>query len=473
MGAPKRGGGRPSGPKGLPPKVKAAPSTHFRVAKTKKGRRALDARAPKLEENEKKMLVLRGRKTSQVIKDSLSDLARLKGAPHVVRFARDNDVDPFGSGGGGGDTGAAKIKGGKRDRAASSASRAKGRAHAPGDGAGDLERLAARADCSLVLLGSHSKKRPHNLVLGRTHDGRMLDLAEFGVDPTTHRSIDALARDRSNLRKRATEAAEAAGLNADEAAARAAAVVPDVRPGVGHKPMFVFLGDGFEAGASGGGGGGGDGAAGSDAAAASAAALAALKSMLIDALRGREVRTVNLRGLDRVVVCASGGGVARLRCYGVRPAPPGASDDDAATDSDRNDPANDVVAALATVHGVSLCEIGPRLDLVPRRCRTAAAVDPALRRSAYDRPKLSGKARVKNAAHDPLLGRVGRVHLQAQEVDAIALSKPKGVKRERREAAAERAAARQDAPAREGGGRGGRGAVEMGEGDGVEMDDDS
>ena len=40
----------------------------------------------------------------------------------------------------------------------------------------ELEHLAQRADAGLFLLDSHSKKRPHNLVLGRLFSHRLLDL---------------------------------------------------------------------------------------------------------------------------------------------------------------------------------------------------------------------------------------------------------------------------------------------------------
>lgn len=71
-----------------------------------------------------------------------------------------------------------------------------------------LEFLCQKNDCSLFALGSHSKKRPNNLVLGRLHDGHILDMIEFGVDGY-------------------------APLEEVSAVTKA----------VGSKPMFVFLGD--------------------------------------------------------------------------------------------------------------------------------------------------------------------------------------------------------------------------------------
>lgn len=47
--------------------------------KTRRGKRALDKRAPKLVEDAKRALFLYGGSTSAVIKDVLSDLHKLKG----------------------------------------------------------------------------------------------------------------------------------------------------------------------------------------------------------------------------------------------------------------------------------------------------------------------------------------------------------------------------------------------------------
>ena len=44
-----------------------------------------------------------------------------------------------------------------------------------------LENQAVKYDCSLFAVGSHQKKRPDNLVLGRVFDGHVLDMFEVGV----------------------------------------------------------------------------------------------------------------------------------------------------------------------------------------------------------------------------------------------------------------------------------------------------
>ena len=54
----------------------------------------------------------------------------------------------------------------------------------PFEAGGDtnLEHFAQKTDSSLFVLGNHSKKRPHNIVLGRFFDHRLHDVLEFGVE---------------------------------------------------------------------------------------------------------------------------------------------------------------------------------------------------------------------------------------------------------------------------------------------------
>lgn len=111
--------------------------------KTRKGKVALLEREPKVIENIKNVLILEGRKTSATIKDLLKDISTFK-KPNCKSLTRNNDITPF-------------------------------------EDQNPLESLANRNDCHLFVFGSHSKKRPENLVVGRIYDNQILDMIEFGV----------------------------------------------------------------------------------------------------------------------------------------------------------------------------------------------------------------------------------------------------------------------------------------------------
>lgn len=45
-----------------------------------------------------------------------------------------------------------------------------------------LEFYCNRNNCPMFVMGSHSKKRPHNLVIGRMFDFHLYDALELGVE---------------------------------------------------------------------------------------------------------------------------------------------------------------------------------------------------------------------------------------------------------------------------------------------------
>ena len=51
----------------------------------------------------------------------------------------------------------------------------------PFEAVNSLEFLSQKNDCSLFMVGSHSKKRPNNLVMGRLFNYQILDMIELGV----------------------------------------------------------------------------------------------------------------------------------------------------------------------------------------------------------------------------------------------------------------------------------------------------
>lgn len=66
----------------------------------------------------------------------------------------------------------------------------------------------------LLQFGSHSKKRPDNLVIGRFYDHHVYDLVELGVE--NFRSLQSFSYDKK------------------------------IAPKMGSKPLIAFVGEGFE-----------------------------------------------------------------------------------------------------------------------------------------------------------------------------------------------------------------------------------
>jgi len=134
-------------------------SSFKRKAKSQKGKRFLDNRAPKLIENEKGCLFLKGPSTSDLITKLLRDLHKLKGVKSHM-FARRNMTRPF-------------------------------------EDASSMEFFSQQNDTSLFCYGSHSKKRNNNLVFGRLFNHMMLDMLE--VEASNYKSILESSGDRKTL----------------------------------------------------------------------------------------------------------------------------------------------------------------------------------------------------------------------------------------------------------------------------------
>lgn len=111
--------------------------------KTRKGKKILESKEPLLIENDKKTVILKGANTSGIINDVLTDIFKIR-RHNAVMTSKNNPFLPF-------------------------------------EEASGLCELLKKKDSSLFVFGSHNKKRPHNLVFGRTFDGQILDMIEFGV----------------------------------------------------------------------------------------------------------------------------------------------------------------------------------------------------------------------------------------------------------------------------------------------------
>ena len=126
-----------------------------------------------------------------------------------------------------------------------------------------VEFLCQKNDASLWVLGSHSKKRPHNLTFGRMYDGHVLDMLEFGLE--NYKSLQEFS---------------------------------GAQPVSGGKPCFYIAGDEQEW--------------------ASTPHLVTTKNFLVDFFRCQVVDKINMRGLDRCLTATLQDGKIYLRHYCVR-----------------------------------------------------------------------------------------------------------------------------------------------------------
>ena len=135
--------------------------------KTKRAERYLLKREPKVIENVKSAMFVKGPKTSEIINKVLHNLVHssvqlrflatnrllqyMLKKPEAIMLQKHNQKRPF-------------------------------------EEESEINFLSDKNDCSLFAYGTHSKKRPHNLILGRCFDHQVLDMIELGV--TRFQSID-------------------------------------------------------------------------------------------------------------------------------------------------------------------------------------------------------------------------------------------------------------------------------------------
>ena len=121
--------------------------------KTHRGKRALKEREPKLIENARSLLCIRGNKTNNIMKTLLKNLHLLK-TPYSTMYQRNNlDIFPF-------------------------------------ENTSKLEWYCQKSDSSLFAYITNNKKRPNNLVLARLHNHLLMDMFEFELNGSTFQSIE-------------------------------------------------------------------------------------------------------------------------------------------------------------------------------------------------------------------------------------------------------------------------------------------
>ena len=172
--------------------------------------RYLKSQESQLVEGAKSALLLKGIKCSDSMSTVLKDLRSVL-SPHAKLLTKNNMIVPFDE-----------------------------------EGIQSLEFLTTKNDATLFAMASHNKKRPNNLILGRTFDRRVLDMVEIGV--LQYRSVN----DFPGLPKKR----------------------------LGSKPLLHFAGDLWQSDSN----------------------LKSLQNLLIDFYRGDPVDSLVLSGLDHVMV---------------------------------------------------------------------------------------------------------------------------------------------------------------------------
>jgi len=173
-----------------------------------------------LKEQMKSAMIMKGGNTSQTVTQALKDIYSLK-KPNAVLYKKKNITRPF-------------------------------------EDSTSLEFFSKKTDCSLFLFGSHNKKRPNNLILGRLFDFHVLDMIELGIEKFVSLSDIKISK------------------------------CPE-----GTKPMLVFAGDAFDTDNE----------------------HRRLKSLLIDFFRGPTVPSVRLAGLEHVLHFTALEGKIYMRSY--------------------------------------------------------------------------------------------------------------------------------------------------------------
>ncbi|CAD5206570.1 unnamed protein product [Bursaphelenchus okinawaensis] len=113
----------------------------FNKAKTRKGKKFLENRAPKVTENDKNALLVKGGKTNETLQNFLNDVYALK-KPLVEKLKYRNPIHLF-------------------------------------DDETFICKMTSKYDSSLFCMVSNSKKRPNTVCLGRMFDYLLLDMVDL------------------------------------------------------------------------------------------------------------------------------------------------------------------------------------------------------------------------------------------------------------------------------------------------------
>ena len=290
----------------------------LRTVKPKNSRvkRALQEREPQLKENPKSAVFVKTQTISDVVKTAMQDLYNLK-KPNCINFNKKNEILPF-------------------------------------EDSKSLEFWSDKNDSSLFLIGSHQKKRPHNLIFSRMFNYQLFDMLELGVE-NFKSMLDFNVNNQVN---------------------------------VGMKPLFEFTGELFDTHQK----------------------YKQFKSTILDFFRGENLSQISLAGLSHVISCVVGQPKnendlppLHFRVYSIQ-----------------------LLKSGTKTPRVELVEMGPSMDLTLRRSLEA---DDQLSKEAYKVPKpINVPKKRKNIEVDEMGDKVGRIHMEKQDLSKLQTRKVKALK---------------------------------------------
>ncbi|KAI9669049.1 MAG: rRNA-binding ribosome biosynthesis protein rpf2 [Alyxoria varia] len=298
--------------------------------------RAVAKREPLPTENPRITLFLRAPKCSEILQLLMRDLNLLK-QPYTKRFTKKNaGIHPF-------------------------------------EDPSSLEFFSNKNDASLIVFGSHSKKRPHTLTMMRMFDYKVLDMVELLVNADTLRTMGQFK-------------------------------IPK-KPGVGLKPMVAFSGAAFESPVQN--------------------QYTIVKSLLLDLFRGPDVKQVDVEGLQYVISVSVGEEVPgqpspeiKIRAYMIRTKRAGGG------------------AKLPRVEVEEMGpRVDFRIGRV-READEGMWKEAMKRPKQQQRKGVDGKAEMKqrkNVETDLMGDKLGRIHVGKQNLGKLQTRKMKGLKRGRDE----------------------------------------
>jgi len=310
--------------------------------------RYLKSIVPQLREGAKRTLLLKGIKCSQAMGNLLKEMRAMQ-APNAKMLSKKNQIVAF------------DDIGGQRS----------------------LEFLTTKNDSALFALASTNKKRPNNLVMGRTFDNQILDMVELGI--LRYKSI----KDYGGS-------------------------VPKKR--IGSKPLMLFLGDLWQHDSN----------------------CKKMQNLLVDFYRGDVVKKLVVSGIDHLIVFVA-----------TQPKESEQSNPNIKNDpkliihqhtyfcklkKNPNDPASNIPVPY-------LLPCGPDTTMQIRRTQFA---EQDLWNLSLKQPQGLKKKKKRNKTTNVFGETVGRLHLEAQDVDKMGGRKSKALRRAEKTAKAEEDSALDD-----------------------------